>query len=82
MLWLSRYADLSESSFQLDAAKQEIEWCIAPFRESARTLVRSLLRCLISLDEVRCNRPMLSALMYLLSLYERVLAKMCVMVPL
>lgn len=53
MLWLSRYADLSESNFQLGAMKQEMERCIAPFRESAGALVRTLLGCLVNLDEVR-----------------------------
>jgi hypothetical protein len=57
MLWLSRYADLSDSNFHPNAAKQEMEWCIAPFREAAHSLVCMLLRCLITLDEVRLHRP-------------------------
>lgn len=52
MLWLSRYAELSDSNFQLDSARQDMEWCIAPFRESAGTVIRTLLQCLVRMNEV------------------------------
>lgn len=55
MLWLARYTELSDSSFQLDTAKAEIDYCMAPFRESAASLIRILLRYLVSLDEARCH---------------------------
>jgi hypothetical protein len=53
MLWLCRHADLEDSTFQADAARQQADERLTPFRELARTLSHMLLRCLLPLDEVK-----------------------------